>query len=133
MFGALTTKSQVLPLKIEKIEVRYLPWAAKTPMNFTEEKLLDYQNKSINSKTLTDSVSLDNFSKIKFVRKDAELKINTLDVRMLIMVYFSENNYLTISLNSFKSYKFLDTYYKPSLEFMDWINKNVTKCEMGYE
>ena len=131
LLNLATSYGQNLTLKIERIETYYLPWSLTAPMRLTEEDLLNSRNKNIQKKSILDSTAIRDFSLISFHDSQRVKDVKDIDVRMLLKVYFSDLNFLIILVDSFKGYKFFNTYYYFNEDLIFWINTYITKCELG--
>jgi len=124
--------SQELCLKLDSINVYYIPWNATTPIAVKSENIIDGHYKEVTStKSIIDSLVLADFTKIN-IQNESKFYENgsSLDVRMVLILYLGKTA-LQVSLNNFKSYSFLGYNYQFSPELIAWIDTNITPCKLG--
>lgn len=118
--------SQTMCFKIDSLKIYYLPWTMRAKIALTEDDVRTYQkSKFFNIKVIKDSSTINKFCNINFVNNDKISTNKSLDVRMVIDAYAGKNT-ITINLDSFIFYRYLNQTYAKNWDLINWLNTYIT-------
>lgn len=119
--------SQNLSIKIDSIELIYLPKTLTAPISYTKATFLSIKSDWIKRKIISDTSVLNNFSDCLNLSSlnmshDSHKEI---DVRLVIMIYCEGKKELDVLVDSIYRYTFLGITHKPEWSFKTWIENQI--------
>lgn len=119
--------SQNLSIKIDSIELIYLPRTLTAPISYTKTTFLSIKSDWIKRKIISDTSVLSNFSDCLNL---SNLNVSydphkEIDVRLVIMIYCEGKKELDVLVDNRYRYTFLGITHKPEWSFKTWIENQI--------
>lgn len=122
--------AQQICLKVDSIRIISLPRSLKTKLSLIEYDLLNFEPVSLKKDTIIlNTSSINEF--IIFLEKIEDYSIlpSSLDIRMLIFIYYNKDIVLKVSVDSLGNFQYLGNVYCSEQELVNWIKKNVNSWQ----
>lgn len=124
---SLSSMAQSISIKIDSIELVYLPRNLTAPISYTKSMLLSLSEENVKNKMIVDSTIIDSFSSSLDFSID-NLFYNSkkeIDVRLVIIIYLEGKKNMYISIDNNYKYEFLEHTHKPSWKLKAWIEEQI--------